>query len=114
MNTFDCQNNHGEVTYTLSEVRFSDTGCCYFITASLQNDVAVACVKGSKESVQEIYRKIVQGTVTPCTLHDVLDDIAVSSLTQTILVKNTVFLPLEETAQTGAIEADKSSRVLPV
>ena len=111
MKTIDYQKNRDAITYTLSEHRVSNTVCCYYITASLCNDLAVACVRGTLMHVKEIYQKIVQGTVTPCTLQDVLQDMGMLDPSVTVLEKDTISISTCDSNSTEP-SVDKSDVVL--
>ena len=52
----------------------------YFISAESSNDCSMAVVGGSRDQAEKIFRLLVEGKVTPCTLKDCVDDFLASEL----------------------------------
>ena len=61
-------------------LRYRFCGCCfakkqYYVEICLGNERAAAYLGTDKEAACEVFKALVDGTVTPCTLADIMEDI---------------------------------------
>ena len=62
------------VHYALGEI--SDRGYTYYqVSVSTDAERNLVCIGEDRERAERFYELIVRNTVTPCTLHDVFEDV---------------------------------------
>lgn len=66
-----------EIKYKLYAIRRPCT--CYAIEVISGNERRVRCFGKNKHAALDIYRKIIDCSVTPCTLDDIADDFTAES-----------------------------------
>lgn len=62
------------------ELRYRFCGCYfakgqYYVEICLGNERAAVYLGTNKEAAYEVFKRLVSGTVTPCTLADIMEDI---------------------------------------
>lgn len=64
---------HISLRYELNAIKVGGRRC-YAITVDSGYDRCTCCFGEDKKAAMEMYRTIVENTVTPCTLHDIAED----------------------------------------